>query len=128
MNLKEGDMSFRVMVLVGGSFLALTSFWDESRALPIRETSALPQQNAEILVRDFEFSPPVVEIPVGGSVTWKFEGPTAHSSTADPGSQEHWDSGIKGSGESWSRKFEKAGTFSYHCTPHPFIKARVVVK
>jgi hypothetical protein len=30
-------------------------------------------------------------------------------------------------GKSYSHKFTKAGTFSYICTPHPFMKGKVVV-
>ncbi|HZG50121.1 MAG TPA: plastocyanin/azurin family copper-binding protein, partial [Thermoleophilaceae bacterium] len=51
--------------------------------------------------------------------------PTMHSATADDGS---FDTGIYDAGESRSETFKQAGTFSYFCTPHPFMKASVTVR
>jgi plastocyanin len=31
-------------------------------------------------------------------------------------------------GESYSFTFKKAGTYTYHCTPHPYMKGTVVVE
>jgi hypothetical protein len=61
---------------------------------------------------------------VGDSVTWTNQGPTTHTATANGG---EFDSGNLSKGKSFSHKFTKAGTFSYFCKPHPFMKAKVVV-
>lgn len=81
-----------------------------------------------VVVKDFEFVPANLEVKAGSTVTWKFEGPTGHSATSDPGAPESWDSGVLGTGKTFSRKFDKAGTFPYHCEPHPFMKATITVK
>ena len=39
-----------------------------------------------------------------------------------------FDSGMIEPGSSWSHTFNQAGTFTYSCTPHPFMKGTVVVK
>lgn len=31
-------------------------------------------------------------------------------------------------GESWSYKFSKPGTYAYHCVPHPWMKGTIIVK
>jgi plastocyanin len=85
-------------------------------------------QAVTVTVRDFEFSPASVTIPRGSTVVWRFVGPTAHSSTSDPGSPEAWDSGTLGPGNTYSRPFNSPGSFSYHCTPHPFMHGTVVVQ
>ena len=55
----------------------------------------------------------------GDTVTWSNNGPTGHSATANDGS---FDTGILQKGSSGSHTFSQAGTFSYICTPHPFMK------
>ncbi len=63
-------------------------------------------------------------VNVGDTVTWSNSGPTAHSATANDGS---FDTGIMNKGGSGSHTFTQAGTFSYICTPHPFMKGTVTV-
>ena len=80
--------------------------------------------NGAVTIKDFEFVQTSVTVNVGDSVTWLNQGPTAHTATANDGS---FDSGNLSKGKSFSHKFTKAGTYSYFCKPHPFMKARVVV-
>ena len=82
-------------------------------------------QETSVTIKDFEFTPATVTIKVGGTVTWTNNGPTTHSVTADDGS---FDSGNLSQGKTFSHTFQTAGTFSYHCSPHPFMKANVVVE
>lgn len=83
---------------------------------------------ATVVVRDFEFSPATVEVPAGGTVVWRFEGPSAHTSTSDPSSAVSWDSGLLSAEQTYSRQFDTAGSFSYHCSPHPFMRGTVIVR
>lgn len=87
--------------------------------------SAKASASTTVTIRDFEFSPAAITINVGDTVTWNNEGPTAHSATANDGS---FDTGIMNEGESGSHTFDTAGTFSYICTPHPFMKGTVTVQ
>jgi plastocyanin len=77
-----------------------------------------------VTISDFEFGPATVNIDVGDTVTWNNRGPTVHTATANDGS---FDSGTLDRGENYSKTFSSAGTFSYICTPHPFMTGRVVV-
>ncbi len=73
-----------------------------------------------------DYSVNVLTIPVGTTVTWTNEDPgMLHTVTADDGS---FDSGFLEEGQTWSYTFDAAGTFDYHCTPHPWMRARVVVE
>jgi plastocyanin len=80
---------------------------------------------ASVAIADFQFTPPSVTVKVGGTVTWTNNGPSTHTVTADDGS---FDSGNLNAGKTFSHTFQTAGTFSYHCTVHPFMKAEVVVQ
>ena len=80
---------------------------------------------AAVGIADFAFDPQEVRIKVGGTVTWTNNGPSVHTATADDGS---FDSGSLSRGESFSQTFDTAGTYAYHCTPHPFMKATIIVE
>ena len=80
--------------------------------------------NGAVTITDFTFAPGTVNVKVGDSVTWLNRGPTVHTATASDGS---FDSGNMARGKSYSKTFTSAGTFSYICTPHPFMKGKVVV-
>ncbi len=73
-----------------------------------------------------DYSENVLRIKVGDSVTWTQDDPTAlHTVTATDGS---FDSGFLDPGESWSYTFDEAGEFEYFCTPHPWMRAKVIVE
>ncbi len=76
-------------------------------------------------IADFSFTPGSLTINQGDTVTWVNNGPTPHSATANDGS---FNTGILKAGQSASHTFSQAGTFSYFCQPHPFMKATVVVQ
>jgi plastocyanin len=91
--------------------------------------AAAPASAADQSVRvpDFEFSPRLVEIDPGDSVTWNFAGPAGHTSTSSSGQAERWSSGLKQTGQSFRRQFRKPGRWQYFCQPHPFMKGVVQV-
>lgn len=76
-------------------------------------------------VTGLQYSQPILEVAVGTTIEWKNDDPVAHTVTADDGS---FDSGMIEGGQTWRYTFTRAGTYAYHCTPHPFMKATVVVK
>jgi LPXTG-motif cell wall-anchored protein len=75
-------------------------------------------------ISDFKYTPSTVTVTAGESVTWTNSGPAAHSATADDGS---FDTGNLRKGASGSHTFTSAGTYTFHCTPHPFMTGKVVV-
>lgn len=77
-----------------------------------------------VTISDYKFAPTSVTVHVGDTVTWTNNGPTAHTATANDGS---FDTGNLNKGATGQFTFTKAGTFGYHCTPHPFMKASVTV-
>lgn len=75
-----------------------------------------------VTIRDFSFGPSAVTIKVGDTITWTNHGPTDHTATGAG-----FDTGILRAGQSSSHTFASAGTFSYHCTLHPFMKGTIAV-
>jgi uncharacterized repeat protein (TIGR01451 family) len=71
------------------------------------------------------YAPPSITIHVGDTVIWTNAGSYAHTVTADDGS---FDSGQVNAGATFSMTFNTAGTYAYHCSPHPWMKGTVVVQ
>lgn len=78
----------------------------------------------EVEISRFAFDPGELRIPAGTTVRWVNKDPVAHTSTSDAGV---WGSPLLGPSETFEFTFEETGEFPYHCTPHPFMTARVVV-
>ena len=76
-------------------------------------------------MRTMTFAPKRLEIAPGTTVTWTNNDQLVHTITADDGS---WDSGAIEPGKPWSHTFAQPGEVAFHCTPHPFMKAVVVVR
>jgi plastocyanin len=81
--------------------------------------------NVEVLVQNFAFKPQNVTVPVGATVTWKFEDQTQHNVTAGDGS---FKSGDLTGGKTFAMTFKKAGKVPYMCTIHPFMTGTVTVQ
>jgi plastocyanin len=91
---------------------------------PKKKVIAIAAASAGVTISDFKFSPTGVTVNVGDTVTWSNSGPTAHTATANDGS---FDTGLLQKGGSGSHTFSQAGTFSYFCKPHPFMKGTITV-
>ena len=79
----------------------------------------------QVEMRTMTFNPKRIEVAAGSTVRWTNNDQLVHTVTADDGS---WDSGPIEPGKSWSHTFTRPGEYSFHCTPHPFMKAVVVVR
>ena len=72
-----------------------------------------------------KFDPTPAAAKVGDTVKWSFEDANSqHTVTAD---DQSFDSSTKSAGESFTHKFDKAGTFSYRCTLHADMKGSITV-
>ena len=80
---------------------------------------------ARINMAAIAYEPARIEVKSGTVVVFTNNAPLQHTVTADDGS---WDSGLIDSGKRWSRKFDSAGSYAFHCTPHPFMKGVIVVR
>jgi plastocyanin len=76
-------------------------------------------------MRGMTFAPSRLEVTAGTTIRWTNNDQLVHTITADDGS---WDSGPIEPGQTWSRTFAQPGEYAVHCTPHPFMKAVVVVR
>lgn len=92
------------------------------------ETSAAdaePVATTEVLIEDYAFDPPAIEVSVGDTVTWTNRDDFKHTTTSEDGP---WDSGPLDPGATFSQTFDAAGTFTYFCNIHNYMEGEVVVK
>lgn len=82
-------------------------------------------EKTSVEIKNFAFGPKTLTVKKGTSVTFKNQDSVAHTATADDGS---FDTGLLAKGESGSIAFAKGGMYTYHCTPHPYMKATIIVE
>jgi plastocyanin len=83
---------------------------------------------AAVGIRGFAFWPATLTVSPGTRVTWvncEAPGVEAHTATADDGT---WGSQLMSAGGTFSRDFNDVGSFPYHCTPHPVMRATIIVQ
>jgi plastocyanin len=77
---------------------------------------------------NFAFQPASVTVKAGATVMWVNNSNVAHTTTSDSSSAVSWDSSaISTGGGSFSFVFSKPGTYTYHCSFHPFMHGTIVV-
>lgn len=78
-----------------------------------------------VSIKDFKYGPPSLSVNKGTMVTFTNQDSTEHTATASDGA---FDTGSIGQGQEKSVTLEDAGTFSYVCTFHPFMRGTITVK
>src|SRR5881396_11391 len=90
-----------------------------------RPKLVVPAGAAVVKISQYKFATDTVRIPAGATVVWANDDVAEHTVTFDgtePGSP------TIPPGGAFSHQFDRPGTYSYHCTPHPFMKGVVIVR
>lgn len=96
----------------------------ETEAEAEAETDEAAAEEVTVNIVDFLFTPQVLEISVGTTVTWTNSDSAQHTATANDGA---FDSGTLAQGDSFSFTFTETGTFDYICAIHPNMTGQIVV-
>jgi plastocyanin len=103
---------------------ALTSC--SSHAQAQTQTKKVPP--VVVTIKNMAFNPAKITIHKGQTVKWKWDdGGMPHDVSGDGTVAKLLASGLRTSG-TYTATFDTAGTFTYHCTPHPTMTGTVVVK
>lgn len=109
-------------------------------SIPAQQSSVHAQSVASVSIVKGASSPSIakpydpspVTIKPGTSVTWTNNDSTLH--TVSSGLPEQgavgtlFDSSLIAPGKTFTHAFDKAGSFDYSCTLHPFMRGQVIVK
>lgn len=85
----------------------------------------------EVSIGASTFNPASVQIPIGGTVTWRNATATAHTITPQSSGQAGSWANVNVPGESgftFTHRFNSAGTFDYECTLHAGMSGTVRVQ
>lgn len=85
------------------------------------DSTSTPSEPGVVLVKDNFFSPKQATVKVGETVTWQFEGNSAHNVTFDD-----FNSKLQKTGK-YTHTFDTAGSFEYRCTVHAGMSGKVTV-
>ena len=112
-------------------------------ATPLKTTTPTPQvtaimlnqTNVSVTIRNFAFSPRILTVSNGTTVTWTNQDATPHQVINDPGGSglnpglgDVFESDPLETGESYSFTFTSTGLFPYRCAIHPAMEGQIIVK
>lgn len=84
-------------------------------------------EGTRVAMKDIQFQPETVTVPVGEKITWVNEDSVQHDVVnAQEGQQPRSD--LFNKGGTYSFTADKAGTIDYVCTVHPNMTGKIVVE
>jgi plastocyanin len=95
----------------------------------VRESTpadAAAAKTVRIDIKDYAYSKEKVTVKVGTRIVWTNRDDMRHDVTRDGKAGPK--SKLLDQGKRYTWTATKAGTFTYHCSPHPFMKGTIVVK
>jgi len=121
----EGANSVTVVDLASGqtSTIAVGSAPRKVVVQPIAATTA--KREAKVSISNFTFVPAEITVARGETVVWSNDDGAPHGL--------EYNDGAKGTdlllpGQTFSRRFDRSGTYDYNCSVHPYMTGRVIVR
>jgi plastocyanin len=123
-------LAMSTLAFVALGVVACVSDRSTSATSPVTGNCTAPASTAGatiVFISQFAFVPPTVHVKAGEKVAWVNCEPdaTTHTATADGGA---FDSGNLRTPDAFVQSFPTVGSFPYHCTIHPGMKATVIVE
>ena len=88
-------------------------------------SGAMAQEPNTIVMKNFDFSPMMLTVKAGTTVTWKNLDGEPHTVVSPDGV---FRSHALDQGDAFTFKFDKPGTFKYICSIHPKMRAAIIVQ
>ena len=89
------------------------------------QTSAMAADANIIVMKDFDFTPMIMTVKAGTTVTWKNLDGEPHTVVSPDGV---FRSHALDQGDTFTFKFDKPGTYKYLCSIHPKLTAAIIVQ
>ena len=91
------------------------------------DRDALAAGGSEVKIDNYSFAPGTLTVRVGTTVTWINRDETPHTVVAQDAAHSFRSGGLD-TDDKFSYTFDKAGTYAYICTVHPYMTGKVVVQ
>lgn len=112
-----------ILIVIGTYFFSVHRNQITSPAAAPGTTAGQP--NVEVVIQNFAFSPSPLNVKVGDTVRWTNRDSAPHTVSSDSNA---FESGTMNQGQAFQFTFKTPGTYPYHCSVHPNMKATVVVQ
>src|SRR5512143_1131800 len=94
-------------------------------ALPLPGAPAAGAEPNQVMIDNFTFTPAVLTVKAGTSVTWTNRDDIPHTVREDHGG---FKSSALDTGDAYSYTFTSPGEYSYFCSLHPHMTGTVIVE
>lgn len=84
-----------------------------------------PAATADVKIDNFTFTPQTITVAAGTTVMWTNRDDIPHTVVSSDGA---FKSKVRDTDETFSYKFDKAGTYVYYCSIHPKMTGKVIVQ
>lgn len=81
----------------------------------------------DVTIENYAFSPAGITVKAGTTVTWTNRDTVKHNVVGDDIAASGLNGELIGKEETFEYTFNKPGTYSYFCEPHPYMKGTVTV-
>lgn len=114
-----------VVVLAGAGFVYYST---QQPAVESSTTASVEDavQTDSVEIKNFKYSPAVIKVSVGTKVTWTNKDTVQHNVIGDTFTD--LNGPLLDKEKSYSYTFTEAGSYGYHCAPHPYMKGTVIVE
>ncbi len=116
---------FATLALLAAPAIAQAPTPAPSTASAAPAATSTPIPALVVRMKNFVFTPNPAVIKVGDTIQFLNDDATAHTVAADDKS---WDSGNMDINATYSHTFTTAGTFTYNCAYHGFMRGTITVK
>ncbi|GAA3031639.1 cupredoxin domain-containing protein [Actinokineospora globicatena] len=114
----------RVRLIAAALVLALTGCGTDSASTPSAPASTAIG-DATVEIKNFTFTPQLLTVAVGTTVTWKFTDTAKHNVKA---SDKSFASTDLSDGATFTHTFDKPGEFPYLCSIHQYMTGTITVR
>lgn len=87
--------------------------------------STTPAAATQVKIENFSFAPQTITVPVGAAVHWLNRDDIPHTVVSEDKS---FKSKVLDTDDGFTHTFSHSGTYTYYCSLHPRMTARVVVR
>lgn len=100
-----------------------------SKQATVMDSDQTSKAEVSVDIKDYEFVPAKLKIKKGTKVTWTNQDVAKHNVVVPEGPTGGLPTTAQvfGKGQSFTFTFNEVGSFSYICSPHPYMKASVEV-
>ena len=127
MSSKKLYIGLAVLLIVVAVGVGVSVGRSNKPGMPTQSSSQQAVATDTVTIQNYMFGPMAIKVRVGTTVTWTNHDSVNHTVTADNPNSDAPSSMDIAQGKSYSFTFKKAGAYTYHCFPHPYMHGTVEV-